>query len=190
MDIRLLRMDGIECVRRLKRRLHATKIIMLTACQKTGDIINAIMAGATGYLLKHTPLGELLDSIRDAYEGGSPMNSVITRKIVHLLQRPLTTGLVKSLSPQQARVFKLLAEGHSYKEIANRLQVTYATVHTHIRYIYKKFQLRSGTQAVTRGLQEATWKTALAEETEDIDLALPNNYRAFRIIPRLPVMAK
>ena len=82
MDINLPGINGVECVRRLKPRLPATQIIMLTVYQNTEHIFNALAAGATGYLLKQTPPDELLAAIREVHAGGSPMSSHIARKIV------------------------------------------------------------------------------------------------------------
>ncbi|HEY9509149.1 MAG TPA: response regulator transcription factor, partial [Verrucomicrobiae bacterium] len=82
MDINLVNLNGVECVRRLKPILPATQIIMLTVYQNTEHIFNALTAGATGYMLKQTPPAELLAAIKEVHEGGSPMSSHIARKIV------------------------------------------------------------------------------------------------------------
>jgi DNA-binding NarL/FixJ family response regulator len=153
MDINLPGMDGVECVRRLKPLLPATQIIMLTVYQNTENIFNALAAGATGYLLKQTPPAELLTAIQNVHVGGSPMSSHIARKIVQSFQQP-STALPgdQSLSPREVQVLDLLAKGYLYKEIAEKMQVTYATVHTHIRHIYEKLHVRSRTEAVAKHL--------------------------------------
>jgi len=140
-------------VRRLKPKLPATQIIMLTVYQNTEHIFNALAAGATGYLLKQTPPDELLAAIRNVYEGGSPMSSHIARKIVQSFQRPVSPARAEeNLSPREAQVLDLLAKGYLYKEIAETMKVTYATVHTHIRHIYEKLHVRSRTEAVAKHL--------------------------------------
>ena len=151
MDINLGVMNGVECVQRLKPLLPATQIIMLTVYQNTEHIFNALAAGATGYMLKQTPPDELLAAIKEVHAGGSPMSSHIARKIVQSFQQPATVAL----SPREAQVLDLLAKGFLYKEIADAMQLTYATVHTHIRHIYEKLHVRSRTQAVAKHLNQS-----------------------------------
>jgi DNA-binding NarL/FixJ family response regulator len=152
MDINLPGLSGVECVRRLKPVLRATQIIMLTVYQNTEHIFNALAAGATGYLLKQTPPPELLAAIRDVHSGGSPMSSHIARKIVQSFQKPSVARDTDNLSPRESEVLDLLAKGYLYKEIADKMGLTYATVHTHIRHIYEKLHVRSRTEAVARHL--------------------------------------
>jgi len=154
MDINLTGINGVECVRRLKPLLPRTQIIMLTVYQNTEHIFNALAAGATGYLLKQTKPAELLAAIKDVYEGGSPMNSHIARKIVQSFQKPAPARASddQNLSPREAQVLDLLAKGYLYKEIAEAMGLTYATVHTHIRHIYEKLHVRSRTEAVAKHL--------------------------------------
>jgi len=153
MDINLPGLNGVECTRRLKPKLPATQIIMLTVYQNTEHIFNALAAGATGYLLKQTPPGELLTAIREVHSGGSPMSSHIARKIVQSFQKPAPAARdTENLSPREAEILDLLAKGYLYKEIADKTGLTYATVHTHIRHIYEKLQVRSRAQAVAKHL--------------------------------------
>jgi DNA-binding NarL/FixJ family response regulator len=155
MDINLPGLNGVECVRRLKPQLPGTQIIMLTVYQNTEHIFNALAAGATGYMLKQTPPNELLAAIREVNGGGSPMSSHIARKIVQSFQHVTdTTQEAQSLSPRESQVLDLLAKGYLYKEIAERMNVTYATVHTHIRHIYEKLHVRSRTEAVAKHLNQ------------------------------------
>ena len=155
MDINLPGLSGVECVRRLKITLPATQVIMLTVYQNTEHIFNALAAGATGYLLKQTPPSELLAAIRDVRDGGSPMSSHIARKIVQSFQKPgPAERQEENLSPREAQVLDLLAKGYLYKEIAEKMGLTYATVHTHIRHIYEKLHVRSRTEAVARHLSQ------------------------------------
>jgi DNA-binding NarL/FixJ family response regulator len=156
MDINLPGISGVECARRLKPQLPATQIIMLTVYQNTEHIFNALAAGATGYMLKQTPPAELLAAIREVHGGGSPMSSHIARKIVQSFQQaaPVRTE-GESLSPREAEVLGLLAKGFLYKEIAEQMKVTYATVHTHIRHVYEKLHVRSRTEAVAKHLGQS-----------------------------------
>jgi DNA-binding NarL/FixJ family response regulator len=154
MDINLTGISGVECVRRLKPLLPGAQIIMLTVYQNTEHIFDALAAGATGYMLKQTRPDQLLIAIRDVYEGGSPMSSHIARKIVQSFQQRPQRDEPQSLSPREAQVIELLAKGYLYKEVADNMGVTYATVHTHIRHIYEKLQVRSRTEAVVKHLSQ------------------------------------
>lgn len=163
MDINLVNLNGVECVRRLKPLVPATQIIMLTVYQNTEHIFNALTAGATGYMLKQTPPSELLAAIKEVFEGGSPMSSHIARKIVQSFQRPAPAkSETDSLSPREAQVLDLLAKGFLYKEIADAMHVSYATVHTHIRHIYEKLHVRSRTEAVAKHLRKNISRSSLA----------------------------
>jgi len=153
MDINLPGINGVECVRKLKPQLPKAQIIMLTVYQNTEHIFNALTAGATGYMLKQTPPAELLAAIKEVHGGGSPMSSHIARKIVQSFQHSAAaTAEAESLSPREAEVLDLLAKGFLYKEIAEQMKVSYATVHTHIRHIYEKLHVRSRTEAVAKHL--------------------------------------
>ena len=155
MDINLPGLSGVECVRRLKPLLPGTQVIMLTVYQNTEHIFNALAAGATGYLLKQTPPAELLVAIQEVNAGGSPMSSHIARKIVQSFQRTSPASKeMESLSQRESEVLELLAKGFLYKEIAESMKVTYATVHTHIRHIYEKLHVRSRTEAVAKHLNQ------------------------------------
>ena len=156
MDINLPGMNGVECVRKLKEILPKTHAIMLTVYEDTDNIFNALAAGATGYMLKRTPKDELLEAIRDVLKGGSPMTTHIARKVVQSFQRApaVSTAMEEAnLSPREKEVLDLLAQGHLYKEIAEKLGISYETVHTYIRRIYEKLQVRTRTEAVAKFLK-------------------------------------
>jgi DNA-binding NarL/FixJ family response regulator len=157
MDINLPGINGVECVRKLKPMLPRTQVIMLTVYQNTDHIFKALAAGATGYLLKQTPPAELLAAIRDVNAGGSPMSGHIARKIVQSFQDSTSAAAraeSDSLSPREAEVLDLLAKGVLYKEIADHMKISYATVHTHIRHVYEKLHVRSRTEAVAKHLNQ------------------------------------
>jgi DNA-binding NarL/FixJ family response regulator len=157
MDIDLPGMNGIECVRRLAERLPATQILMLTVFNDTDSIFQALAAGATGYLVKPVRAAELLAAIRDAHGGGAPLTSSIARKVVQMFQqgRPWPREM-EDLSPREQEVLDLLAQGFLYKEIADRLGVSYATIRTHVERIYQKLRVRSRAQAIARYLGRET----------------------------------
>ena len=157
MDINLPGMNGVECVRQLKVLLPATQIMMLTVYEDTENIFNALAAGASGYMLKRTPVKELIEAIHEVKRGGSPMTTHIARKVVLSFQK--TSGqqqaanVLSELSEREQQVLDLLAQGLIYKEIADKLEISYETVHTYIRRIYEKLQVRTRTEAVAKFLQ-------------------------------------
>ena len=158
MDINLPGMNGVECVRKLKIILPATQVMMLTVYEDTDNIFNALAAGASGYMLKRTPAKELLEAIHEVRRGGSPMTTHIARKVVLSFQKSAaasakTAGELSELSDREQQVLDLLAQGLIYKEIAEKLGISYETVHTYIRRIYEKLQVRTRTEAVAKFLQ-------------------------------------
>ena len=151
MDINLPGISGIECVRQLKPQLPETQFVMLTVYEDTDHIFDALAVGASGYLLKQTPRDDLLTAIRDVHAGGSPMTSNIARKVVQSFLRPAPqTDESANLSPREREVLEFLACGYLYKEIADQLGITVATVVTYIRRIYEKLHVRSRAQAVAK----------------------------------------
>ena len=157
MDINLPGMNGVECVRQLKVLLPTTQVMMLTVYEDTENIFSALTAGASGYMLKRTPAKELLEAIRDVQRGGSPMTTHIARKVVLTFQKSAAAtkaaNELSELSEREQQVLDLLAQGLIYKEIAEKLGISYETVHTYIRRIYDKLQVRTRTAAVAMFLR-------------------------------------
>jgi DNA-binding NarL/FixJ family response regulator len=157
MDINLPGMNGVDCVRRLKELLPSTQVVMLTVYENTNIIFSALSAGASGYLLKQSSPEQIIQAIREVKEGGSPMTSHIARKVVASFQNiwnPVND--YEKLSLREQEVLDLLAQGFLYREISEKLGISYATVHTHVRHIYEKLHVRSRTQAVTKHLQQVS----------------------------------
>jgi DNA-binding NarL/FixJ family response regulator len=154
MDINLPGMNGVECVRQLKAAAPALQVMMLTVYEDTENIFNALAAGASGYMLKRTARDELLEAIREVHRGGSPMTTHIARKVVQSFQRAAPAASpTEILSPREQEVLDCLAQGFLYKEIAEKLSISYETVHTYIRRIYEKLQVRTRTEAVAKFLR-------------------------------------
>lgn len=170
MDINLPGMDGIACVCQLSERLPDLQIVMLTVYQDTNNLFRALAAGAHGYLVKPARARDLLAAIRDIHRGGAPMTSALARKVVDAFRAQVPNapspvavspeaagtamggGESAELAPREEEVLDLLAQGFSYKEIADRLNVAFATVHTYVLRIYKKLHVRSKNAAVARWL--------------------------------------
>ena len=154
MDINLPGMNGVECVRKLKQIAPQIQVVMLTVYEDTENIFNALAAGASGYLLKRTTSAELLESLREVNRGGSPMTAHIARKVVQSFQQSAASAQsTEDLSPREREVLDCLSQGFLYKEIAEKLGISYETVHTYIRRIYEKLQVRTRTEAVAKFLR-------------------------------------
>jgi DNA-binding NarL/FixJ family response regulator len=153
MDINLPGMNGVECVERLKQAVPEILPVMLTVYEDTDNIFNALAAGAAGYLLKRTKSAELLEAIREVHGGGSPMTTHIARKVTQSFQKTGPSSRpTENLSEREQEVLDLLSKGFLYKEIAEKLGIGYETVHTYIRRIYEKLQVRTRTEAVAKFL--------------------------------------
>jgi DNA-binding NarL/FixJ family response regulator len=154
MDINLPGMNGVECVRRLKPQAPQMQIVMLTVYEDTENIFNALAAGAAGYLLKRTKSAELIEALKEVQRGGSPMTTHIARKVTQSFQRVGPSSQpTENLSEREQEVLDCLSQGFLYKEIAEKLGISYETVHTYIRRIYEKLQVRTRTEAVAKFLR-------------------------------------
>lgn len=153
-DIGLPGMDGIEGVKLIKERLPDVTILMLSVYEDNDRIFEALCAGAVGYLLKKTPPAKILDAIREALAGGSPMSPEVARKVITIFQdyRP-PEKVDYNLTPHETRLLKLLVEGHSYKTAALELGVSVNTVSFHLKSIYEKLQVHSKSEAVAKALK-------------------------------------
>ncbi len=153
-DIGLPGIDGIEGVRILKSQYPDITILMLSVYEDNDRIFEALCAGAVGYLLKKTPPAKILDSIREALAGGSPMSPEVARKVITIFRdyRP-PEKVDYNLTPHETRLLKLLVEGHSYKTAALELGVTVNTVSFHLKSIYEKLQVHSKSEAVAKALR-------------------------------------
>lgn len=149
MDINLPGISGIECVRRLKPLCPASQFIMSTVYEDDEHIFESLKAGATGYLLKKTPPAKLLEAITEVYEGGSPMNAQIARRVISSFQNT-SIPAAEILTPREKEVLGLLAKGLRYKEIAVQLHVSMETIRSHARRIYEKLQVQSRTEAINK----------------------------------------
>jgi DNA-binding NarL/FixJ family response regulator len=148
MDINLPKMDGVECVRRIKALRPELRCMMLTVYEEADKIFNSLLAGASGYLLKRTTSAELLEAIQQVSSGGAPMSSSIARKVVDYFN---VLGTQKSetdlLSPREQQVLELLARGVAYKDIAERLSLSIETIRMNVKHIYSKLHVHSRGEA-------------------------------------------
>ncbi len=154
MDIGLPGMSGIEGARLLKERYPDLTLLMLTVYDDDDRIFDALCAGACGYLLKKTPPARLLESLKEAVNGGAPMSPEVARRVVHLFREIHPPERADyNLTPHELRLLKLLVEGHNYKTAAAQLGVSFNTICFHIKSIYEKLQVHSKSEAVSKALR-------------------------------------
>jgi DNA-binding NarL/FixJ family response regulator len=153
-DIGLPGMDGIQGVSILKERYPALVILMLTVYDDNERIFDALCAGASGYLLKKTPWVKLVESLKEAVEGGSPMSPEVARRVIALFReiKPPKEADYE-LTPHELRLLRMLVEGHSYKTAAAELHVSVNTIKFHLRHIYEKLQVHTKSEAVAKALR-------------------------------------
>jgi DNA-binding NarL/FixJ family response regulator len=153
IDIGLPGISGIEGMRLLKERYPKVLLLILTVYDDDDRIFEALCAGACGYLLKKTPSARLLESLREAMNGGAPMSPEVARRVVNLFQRFRPPQRVDChLTPHELRLLKMLVQGHNYTSVAAELDVSFNTVAFHMQNIYQKLQVHSKSEAVARAL--------------------------------------
>ena len=151
MDINLPGMNGIECIRQVKDKTPGTQFMMFTVYENDEKVFEALKAGASGYLLKNTGLVQLIESLKELYNGGSPMSANIARKLVTLFRKEQkeTTNL-EVLSSRENEILQFLSKGLLYKEIAEQLSISVSTVRQHIHHIYEKLHVQNRTEAINK----------------------------------------
>jgi DNA-binding NarL/FixJ family response regulator len=157
MDIGLPGMNGIEGVKQSILKKPELSILMLTIYEESEFVFDALCAGACGYLVKKTPPTRLLEAIKDASEGGSPMSSRIARQVINAFkegQGNIPLNINYNLSEREISVINLLADGYNYQEIADNLFISVDTVRHHIRNIYKKLHVHSQSEAVAKAIRK------------------------------------
>lgn len=152
VDINLPKMSGIECVRHLKPQCAQTQFLMLTVYEDTDRIFESLKAGASGYLLKRTDPTRLMAALEEVHAGGAPMTAEIARRVVKSFQdaKPEGEAVTALLRPRECEVLELLSKGASYREIADRLGISFSTVNSHVKSIYERLHVRSRSQAVAK----------------------------------------
>jgi DNA-binding NarL/FixJ family response regulator len=154
-DIGLPGMSGIRGTEILRERFADVPILALTVYDNDDQVFAALCAGASGYLLKNTAPVRLLESIREAVDGGAPMSPEVARRVIRLFRqfRP-PDNADYHLTVQETELLKLLVEGHYRKTAAREMGVSTNTVSFHLKNIYAKLQVHSKSEAVAKALRE------------------------------------
>lgn len=149
-DIGLPGESGIKGVQRIKKHAPKCQVIMLTVYDDANRVFQALCNGASGYLLKQTPLSKIKEAVISLHEGGAPMSPGIARKVVEYFNPKNTADLEEKLTPREAQIATAIEEGLTNKEVAIRLDISLETVKYHIKHIYEKLQVNSRHALISR----------------------------------------
>ena len=155
MDIDMPEVNGIEAVKKIRIFNQQVQIIMLTVFDDNRHVLDAICAGASGYLLKKHISDHLLESIAQVLQGEAPMSPGIARMVIQSMQQTAKpTENPYNLTNREKEILTHLSKGSSYKMIAADLTISIDTVRTHIKKVYEKLQVHSQTEAVSKAVNE------------------------------------
>lgn len=158
VDIELPGATGIETTRTLKGLYPDLQIVVVTSFEAPDRILEAILAGADGYIVKKADPQEIIDDVRAVLDGGSPMTPGVARAVMALLRRgdsgPPSTAPLVDLTPRELDVLRALVRGLAYKHVATELELSIDTVRSHVRNLYRKLQVHSVAEAVSKALRE------------------------------------
>jgi DNA-binding NarL/FixJ family response regulator len=151
MDLRMPQMDGVTAIGEIKAKRPLANILVLTTYDSDADIVRAIEAGATGYLLKDTPREELYRAIRAAARGESVLAPAVAARLMTRMRAPAE----ENLSAREIEVLQLVAKGNTNRQIGRELHISTATVKTHLIHIFDKLGVSDRTSAVTVALERS-----------------------------------
>jgi len=156
MDIGLPGMSGIEATSVIKREYPQIDILILTIFEEEDKILNAIQAGASGYILKNTRPGDLIAQIKSIHTGGAPISPQIARKILDEFRKETKISKKKdyNLTPREKEILNSIVDGLTYKEISLKHGIASSTVKKHILHIYRKLQVNSKVEFIKKVIRE------------------------------------
>lgn len=154
MDIGFPGMNGIEGTARIREVSPATRVIILTVHEDNERIFDALCAGASGYLLKSSPPGEIVNAMDEVLHGGAPINAQIARRLIGMFAKIAGPRSPSPLTRRETDILRLMIEGQTKKEIAAALNLSYHTIDTHIKNIYAKLHVHTRSGAVAKALSQ------------------------------------
>lgn len=154
LDVQLPALNGIEAVQKIKSISPATRVVILTAFNDHEKVFKAICAGASGYLLKTSPVERIVESIHEALAGGAPMTPQVASSVLQMFAKMAKPKQDYGLTLREQQILQMMTEGLIKKEVADKLSLSYHTVDTHLRNIYTKLHVHSCTSAVAKALKE------------------------------------
>lgn len=153
MDIEMPFVNGIDGVSIIKQHFPEIRIIMQTVYEDDDKIFASLQAGAEGYILKETAAEKVTQCIEEVYQGGAYMTPSVALRVMHFFNKTAPKKETINLTPKEKQVLTLLAEGNSYKMIADILGNSYFTVNAHIKKIYEKLHVNSASEAVSKAIR-------------------------------------
>lgn len=156
MDIEMPGMNGIDASKLIRQHFPGVHVLIQTAFFDDSYIFNAICAGASGYILKTTSPSGYIDALKEVESGGSPMTPGIARRMLELFRENIQPVAVADyqLTPREKEILQMLVNGKSYKMIGAELSIATDTVKSHIKNIYAKLHVNSGTEAVSKAIRD------------------------------------
>ncbi|MBL9038313.1 MAG: response regulator transcription factor [Archangium sp.] len=164
LDLGLPRMSGIEVTRQLKATSPAIEVLIFTIFDEEDKVLEAVQAGASGYLLKGAPADKMVEAIREVHAGGTVIQPNLARRLLKHFrvgevapqagEGPAAVDEGKKLSARESEILQLIAKGVSNQEAARLLNLSKATIRTHLEHIYRKLEVNNRVEAVTEGLRK------------------------------------
>jgi DNA-binding NarL/FixJ family response regulator len=164
MDLRMPVMDGVTAIRELAGRGVAARVLVLTTYDTDRDVLPAIEAGATGYLLKDAPRAELLRAVRATATGQAVLSPAVAARLMHQVRGPGAAGVSEPLSQREIEVLELVAAGTTNREIAAKLFISEATVKTHLLHLYRKLGVTDRAAAVATAFRHGLLRPGTARQ--------------------------
>jgi DNA-binding NarL/FixJ family response regulator len=158
MDLEMPGLDGVEAIARIQAARPETRLLVLTAYDTDERILQAVRAGARGYLLKGAPRDEIFQAVRVVHAGGSLLQPAVATKLLDRVGDILRGEQEEALTERELQVLKLMAQGYRNKEIAKELFITERTVKFHANILFQKLNVDSRTEAVSQALQRGIIK--------------------------------
>lgn len=156
LDIGLPGISGLAAISMIKERIPDAEIIMLTIHEEHDKIFNALKSGASGYLLKSTPLSSIKNAIIEVSKGGAPMSPPIARKVIKFFDEEKTVKNEPRLTSKESEIVRYIVDGLNYRMIAANLNVTIDTIKYHLKNIYEKLQINSKGELIAKSLRGET----------------------------------
>ncbi len=153
LDIGLPGISGLSAIEIIKGKLPNTEIIMFTIQEEPGKIFEALKCGASGYLLKNTPLADIKKAILEAANYGAPMSPSIARKVIQFFDTKKSNDNKSNLTPREKEIVSYIVDGQSYKMIAANLGNSVDTIKFHCKNIYKKLHVNSKSEVVAKAFR-------------------------------------
>ena len=159
MDIEMPGLNGIEVTKKIRETFPHIRILIQTVFSDSEKIFSALCAGASGYILKTDPPHKYVEAVTDVYNGGSPISGAVAKKILGFFANKNVILISPeaedyNLSERENEILQLMVKGENYRDIAEKIFISYETVRTHVKHIYKKLHVAGRNEAVTKAIQK------------------------------------